>query len=35
MNQEEEYFTASTVVLNEVKEDKVSMETTHPEMYYG
>ena len=35
MNQEEEYFTASTMVVDEVMENKVSVDTTHPEVYYG
>ena len=35
MNQEEEYFTASTVVVDEVMENKVSVDTEHPEFYYG
>lgn len=34
MNQETEYFTASTVVLDEV-DNKVSVDTEHPEFYYG
>ena len=35
MNQETEYFTASTVVLDETVESKVSVDTEHPEIYYG